>query len=448
MSVKLNIQNAGLRSHELEFVRPLVETASMLLEERTGQGHEMLGWLDLPNTYDKEEFARIKAAAKRIQAQSEVLIAIGIGGSYLGARAGLEFVKGPFGNQTRKGDGVEVYFAGSNLSSDYIQSLFDIIGDRDFSVNVISKSGTTTEPAAAFRLFREKLESKYGKDGARDRIYATTDKAKGALRQMAEKEGYETFVVQDNIGGRFSCLSAVGLLPMAAGGMDIDQVTEGCLDACERYKNPDLFQNDTMLYAALRFLMLMKGKKIEILANYEPALTMFGEWYKQLMAESEGKDGKGLFPVSANFTTDLHSIGQFIQDGSRIMFETVLWVRESAQTLLVPDDPSNADGLNFASGSSLQEMNEKAMKGTLLAHVDGGTPNIVITLERRDDYAFGELVYFFWKSLAISGYMIGVNPFDQPGVEAYKKNMFALLGKPGYEQERIALAERLQTLDE
>ena len=446
MSIKLNIQNAGLRDHELEYVRPLVETAFMLLSERTGQGHEMLGWLDLPHTYDREEFARIKAAAKRIQTQSQVLVAIGIGGSYLGARAGLEFTKGPFGNQLHKGQGVEVYFAGNNLSSSYVTDLLDLIGDRDFSVNVISKSGTTTEPAAAFRIFKVKLEERYGKEGARERIYATTDKAKGALRGLAESEGYETFVVPDDIGGRFSCLSAMGLLPMAAGGMDIGQVMKGCLDACERYQNPELLQNDSLLYAAARFLMLMKGKKVEILASYEPALIQFGEWYKQLMAESEGKEGKGLFPVSASFTTDLHSIGQFIQDGSRTLFETVLWVEQAQQEITVPPGPGNVDGLDFAAGMTLQTMNEKAMKGTLLAHVDGGAPNLVITLNELSDYTFGELVYFFWKSLAVSGYMIGVNPFDQPGVEAYKKNMFALLGKPGYDGAREALKQRLESL--
>ena len=309
---------------------------------------------------------------------------------------------------------------------------------------MISKSGTTTEPAVALRLFKEKLEAKYGKEGAKSRIYATTDKARGALRGLAEAEGYETFVVPDDIGGRFSCLSAVGLLPMAAGGMDIDQVMRGCLTACSAYHDPNFMRNDAMLYAALRYLMLMKGKRIEILASYEPALTMFGEWYKQLMAESEGKDGKGLFPVSANFTTDLHSIGQFIQDGSRILFETVLWVEEAQRELLVPHDPANVDGLEFAAGLSMGDMNEKAMKGTLLAHVDGGAPNLVVTLNRLSEYTFGELVYFFWKSLAISGYMIGVNPFDQPGVEAYKKNMFALLGKPGYEAQKAELEAKLK----
>ncbi|MBQ9349296.1 MAG: glucose-6-phosphate isomerase, partial [Oscillibacter sp.] len=398
MSIQLNVNNAGLRDHELEFVRPQVEAAFRTVTNRSGQGAEMLGWLDLPDTYDREEFARIKAAAKRIQEQSQVLVAIGIGGSYLGARAALEFVKGPFGNQL-KGKGVEVYFAGSNLSSDYLQNIFDIIGDRDFSVNVISKSGTTTEPAVAFRFFKAKLEEKYGKEGAKSRIYATTDAKKGALRGLAVAEGYESFVVPDATGGRFSCLTAVGLLPMAAGGLDIDAIMQGCADAARRY-------------AATRFIMLMKGKTTEILASYDPALVQFGEWYKQLMAESEGKDNKGLFPVSASFTTDLHSIGQFIQDGTRDLFETVLWVKNANTALKVPNDPANVDGLNFASGVSVSEMNEKAMKGTLLAHVDGGTPNLLLTIDRKDDYAFGELVYFFWKSLAISGYMIGVNPFD------------------------------------
>lgn len=445
--IQLNIKNAGLRAGELEKMQPIVSTAYQTLMDRSGAGSEMLGWLNLPFEYDKEEFARIKAAAKRIQQQSEVLVSIGIGGSYLGARAGIEFTKGPFANQlVKQNEGVEVYFAGSNISSDYVQNIMDIIGDRDFSVNVISKSGTTTEPAVAFRLFQAKLEEKYGKEGAKSRIYATTDAKKGALRGLAIEEGYETFVVPDATGGRFSCLTAVGLLPMAAAGMNIDQVMQGCADACTKYNNPDLMTNDTMLYAAMRFLMLMKGKSVEILANYEPSLTMFGEWYKQLMAESEGKDGKGLFPVSANFSTDLHSIGQFIQDGARTMFETVLWVENSRHDLTIPDDPANVDGLNFASGRTMQYMNEKAMKGTLLAHVDGGVPNLVLTVNELGDYTFGEMVYFFWKSLAISGYMIGVNPFDQPGVEAYKKNMFALLGKPGYEDAKAALEARLSDL--
>ncbi|MCD8190994.1 MAG: glucose-6-phosphate isomerase [Clostridiales bacterium] len=444
MAISLNINNAGLRAHELEQTKFLVDASYQHLMSREGAGNDFLGWLNLPFEYDKEEFARIKAAAKKIQAQSEVLIAIGIGGSYLGARAGLEFSKGPFYNQlASKGEGVEVYFAGNNISSAYVSYLMQIIGDRDFSVNVISKSGTTTEPAVAFRIFKAKLEEKYGKEGAKDRIYATTDAKKGALRGLAVAEGYETFVVPDATGGRFSCLTAVGLLPMAVGGMDIDAVMKGCEDACVKYNNPDLYTNDAMKYAATRFIMLMKGKSVEILSNYEPALTQFGEWYKQLMAESEGKDGKGLFPVSANFSTDLHSIGQFIQDGSRTMFETVLWVQKSACDIAVPDDPANVDGLNFASGKTMQYMNEKAMNGTMLAHVDGGVPNIIITLDELNDHNFGELVYFFWKSLGISAYMLGVNPFNQPGVEDYKKNMFALLGKPGYEDMKADLEARL-----
>ncbi len=445
MTIKLNYQNAGLREQELEKVRPLAETAFRIVTERTGAGHEMLGWMDLPDTYDREEFARIQAAAKRIQAQSQVLVVIGIGGSYLGARAGLEFVGGPLANQTR--DGVEVYFVGTNLSADYFSSIVKVIGDRDFSVNVISKSGTTTEPAVAFRMFKAMLEKKYGKADAKDRIYATTDAKKGALRGLAVEEGYETFVVPDNIGGRFSCFSAVGLLPMAAGGMDIEQVMAGCAAAYHAYENPDFYENDAMLYAALRFLMQMRGKKVEILASYDPALIQFGEWFKQLMAESEGKDGKGLFPVTASFTTDLHSIGQYIQDGARILFETVLWAEKEHSTVLVPHDKANVDGLNFAAGMSLQEINKKAMQGTLLAHVDGGVPNLIVSMEELTDYTFGEIVYFFWKSLAISGYMNGVNPFDQPGVEAYKKNMFALLGKPGYEDMKSTLEARLSKLE-
>lgn len=450
MSISLNINNVGLNAHELDQTKFLVDAAYQHLMSKEGAGNDFLGWMDMDATnevFAPGEFERIKSAAKKIQAQSEVLIAIGIGGSYLGARAGLEFSKGPFYNQLAKnGEGVEVYFAGNNISSAYVNYLMQIIGDRDFSVNVISKSGTTTEPAVAFRVFKAKLEEKYGKEGAKDRIYATTDAKKGALRGLATAEGYETFVVPDTTGGRFSCLTAVGLLPMAAGGMDIDAVMAGYRDAKAKYDNPDLYTNDVMKYAAARFIMLMKGKKMEILSNYEPSLTQFGEWYKQLMAESEGKDNKGLFPVSANFTTDLHSIGQFIQDGSRTMFETVLWVEKSACDIAVPNDPANVDGLNFASGKTMQFMNEKAMNGTLLAHVDGGVPNIIITLDELNDHNFGELVYFFWKSLGVSAYMLGVNPFNQPGVEDYKKNMFALLGKPGYEDMKSDLEARLNAV--
>ncbi|MDO4537690.1 MAG: glucose-6-phosphate isomerase [Coriobacteriales bacterium] len=447
MAISLNLSNAGLREHELEQTKFLVDAAYANLMGKQGAGKDFLGWLDLDETFEQYcpgEFERLQAAAKKIQGQSEVLIAIGIGGSYLGARAGLEFVFGPFYNQMpeRRG-GVEVYFAGNNISSAYVNNLFQIIGERDFSVNVISKSGTTTEPAVAFRIFKEKLEERYGKEGAKERIYATTDAKKGALRGLAEAEGYQTFVVPDPTGGRFSGLTAVGLLPMAAGGVDIAAVMDGYRAAKERYDNPDLFTNDAMKYAAARFILMLKGKSVEVLANYEPALTQFGEWYKQLMAESEGKDNKGLFPVTANFSTDLHSIGQFIQDGSRTLFETVLWVRKSAHDIEVPHDPQNVDGLNFAAGKTMQYMNEKAMNGTLLAHVDGGVPNVIIELDELSDYGFGELVFFFWKSLAISGYLLGINPFNQPGVEDYKKNMFALLGKPGYEDMKAELEERL-----
>lgn len=443
MSIKLNYKNAGLADHEMEYVKPLALTAYNTLMSRKGPGNDFLGWLNLPFEYDKEEFDRIKKAAKKIQEQSQVLVAIGIGGSYLGARAGLEFSQGPFYNQIPGKDGVEVYFAGSNISSDYVDNILQIIGDRDFSLNVISKSGTTTEPSVAFRIFREALEKKYGEEGARERIYATTDAKKGALRGLATEKGYETFVVPDATGGRFSCLTAVGLLPMAAGGMDIDEVMKGAADACTKYNNEDFDTNDAMKYGALRFVEHEKGKTVEILANYNPALTQFGEWYKQLMAESEGKDHKGVFPTTANFTTDLHSIGQFIQDGARLFFETVLWVENMNKDIAVPNDPANTDGLNFASGRTMQYINEKAMNGTLLAHVDGGVPNIIITVDKLSDYTFGELVYFFWKSLAVSAYMLGVNPFNQPGVESYKKNMFALLGKPGYEDKKDDLEKRL-----
>ena len=450
MSISLNIKNAGLRDHELEQTKFLVDAAYATLMSKKGAGCDFLGWLDLDETaaqFAPGEFERLKAAAKKIQAQSEVLIAIGIGGSYLGARAALEFVGGPFYNQVpKRNGGVEVYFAGNNISSAYVNSLMQIIGDRDFSVNVISKSGTTTEPAVAFRIFKEKLEQKYGKEGAKDRIYATTDAKKGALRGLATAEGYETFVVPDTTGGRFSALTAVGLLPMAAGGMDIDAVMTGYRAARDKYNNPDLYTNDIMKYAAVRFIMLMKGKSLEVLSNYEPSLTQFGEWYKQLMAESEGKDGKGLFPVTGNFSTDLHSFGQFIQDGARTMFETVLWVEKSACDIAVPDDPANVDGLNFASGKTMQFMNQQAMLGTMLAHVDGGVPNVIITLDELTDYTLGELMFFFWKSLGVSAYMLGINPFNQPGVEDYKKNMFALLGKPGYEEMAADLKARLEAV--
>ena len=446
MGIKLKLSGTEnfVRNEEYAKIQPAVKMASDLLYSGKGAGNDYIGWVDLPNNYDKDEFERIKKAAKKIQSNSEVLIVIGIGGSYLGGRAALEFVNGVnFNKKVHKGI-PEVYFVGNSISSDYLSDIIEILGDRDFSINVISKSGTTTEPAIAFRIFKKIIEDKYGKEGAKERIFATTDKARGALKSMCNTEGYETFVIPDDVGGRFSVLTPVGLLPMAAAGIDIDAVMQGASDAVATYKNDDLENNDCLKYAATRQILGRKGKAIEILANYEPSLTMFGEWYKQLYAQSEGKDGKGIFPVSANFSTDLHSIGQFIQDGSRNLFETVLWVENAKKNITIETDAENLDGLNFVADKTIQYVNSKAYAGTFLAHVDGGVPTMVIEVEKSDAYNFGQLVYFFEKALAISGYMLGVNPFDQPGVEAYKKNMFALLGKPGYEDRKAELEERLK----
>ena len=446
MGIKLKLSGTEnfVRNEEYAKIQPAVKMASDLLYSGKGAGNDYIGWVDLPNNYDKDEFERIKKAAKKIQSNSEVLIVIGIGGSYLGGRAALEFVNGVnFNKKVHKGI-PEVYFVGNSISSDYLSDIIEILGDRDFSINVISKSGTTTEPAIAFRIFKKIIEDKYGQEGAKERIFATTDKARGALKSMCNTEGYETFVIPDDVGGRFSVLTPVGLLPMAAAGIDIDAVMQGASDAVATYKNDDLENNDCLKYAATRQILGRKGKAIEILANYEPSLTMFGEWYKQLYAESEGKDGKGIFPVSANFSTDLHSIGQFIQDGSRNLFETVLWVENAKKNITIETDAENLDGLNFVADKTIQYVNSKAYAGTFLAHVDGGVPTMVIEVEKSDAYNFGQLVYFFEKALAISGYMLGVNPFDQPGVEAYKKNMFALLGKPGYEDRKAELEERLK----
>ena len=446
MGIKLKLSGTEnfVRNEEYAKIQPAVKMASDLLYSGKGAGNDYIGWVDLPNNYDKDEFERIKKAAKKIQSNSEVLIVIGIGGSYLGGRAALEFVNGVnFNKKVHKGI-PEVYFVGNSISSDYLSDIIEILGDRDFSINVISKSGTTTEPAIAFRIFKKIIEDKYGKEGAKERIFATTDKARGALKSMCNTEGYETFVIPDDVGGRFSVLTPVGLLPMAAAGIDIDAVMQGASDAVATYKNDDLENNDCLKYAATRQILGRKGKASEILANYEPSLTMFGEWYKQLYAESEGKDGKGIFPVSANFSTDLHSIGQFIQDGSRNLFETVLWVENAKKNITIETDAENLDGLNFVADKTIQYVNSKAYAGTFLAHVDGGVPTMVIEVEKSDAYNFGQLVYFFEKALAISGYMLGVNPFDQPGVEAYKKNMFALLGKPGYEDRKAELEERLK----
>lgn len=440
MELKLTGIDAFVRPWEVECLAPLMATCTDMLENKTAAGNDFLGWVDLPNDYDKEEFARIQKAAKKIQQSSEVLIVIGIGGSYLGARAAIEFINGQQYNGVRPEGIPEIYFVGNNISSSYLSSIIKIIGDRDFSVNVISKSGKTTEPAIAFRIFKKMVEEKYGKEGAKDRIYATTDKAKGALKGLADAEGYESFVVPDDVGGRFSVLTAVGLLPMAVAGLDLEAVMKGAQDALADFKKKD---NICAQYAALRNILYRKGKQTEILVNYEPSLVMLGEWFKQLFAESEGKDHKGIFPVSANFSTDLHSIGQFIQDGTRNLFETVLWVREQKEDLFIEEDPDDLDGLNYLAGKSIQFVNSKAYAGTLLAHCDGGTPNIVLEIDRNDEYHLGYLIYFFEKACGLSGYLLGINPFDQPGVEAYKKNMFALLGKPGFEKEKEALEARL-----
>ena len=443
MNLKLTGVNGFVNKAELDNMSEMMKTVNEMLLSGKYAGNDFLGWLDLPVNYDKEEFARIQAAAKKIQGESEVLVVIGIGGSYLGARAAIEFVNGQMYNGVRPEGIPEIYFAGNNISSSYLNDIIKIIGNRDFSVNIISKSGTTTEPAIAFRVFKKMLEEKYGKEGAKDRIYATTDKARGALKNLATVEGYETFVVPDDVGGRFSVLTAVGLLPIAAAGIDIEAMMKGAADAREVCKEGCIDCNPSMLYAALRTILYRKGKGTEILVNYEPALTMMGEWFKQLFAESEGKDQKGIFPTAANFSTDLHSIGQFIQDGTRNLFETVIWVKEPRTEAYIEEAAEDIDGLNYLAGKSVQFVNSKAYQGTLMAHMDGGTPNIIVEIDAADAYHFGYLTYFFEKACGLSGYLLGVNPFDQPGVEAYKKNMFALLGKPGYEDLKAQLEARL-----
>ena len=448
MGIKLKL--TGLRRFvrteaEIADYTAQVAAAQDTLVNGTGAGNDFLGWLNLPVDYDRDEFARIKQAAKKIQQTCDVLIVIGIGGSYLGARAAIEFVNGQFYNQVRPEGIPEVYFAGNNISSSYLNDIIKMIGDRDFCINIISKSGTTTEPAIAFRELKKLCESKYGKEGARERIFATTDKERGALKRLADDEGYETFIVPDNIGGRFSVLTPVGLLPMAAAGLDIDAVMAGAAAAREKYSHGSL--HDCARYAALRNLLLFKGKSMEIMVNYEPSLVMLGEWLKQLFDESEGKDHKGLFVTSANFSTDLHSIGQFIQDGSRIMFETVLWVKEPRSEITIEHTEEDIDGLNYLAGQTVQHVNQKAYEGTLIAHMDGGTPNIILEIDRTDAWHFGYLVYFFEKACGISGYLLGVNPFNQPGVEDYKKNMFALLGRSGFEERRKYLEARVKLED-
>lgn len=435
-----------ISDEEVTYMSKLVEDAKKQLLDRNGAGNDFLGWLDLPVDYDKEEFTRIKKAAEKIQGDSEVLIVIGIGGSYLGARAAIEFLRHGFYNNVSKEirKTPEIYYCGNSISGTYLQGLLDVVGDRDFSVNIISKSGTTTEPAIAFRIFKEMLEKKYGKAEAAKRIYATTDKAKGALKNLATEEGYETFVVPDDVGGRFSVLTAVGLLPIAVSGADIDKLMEGAAEGRKLALEQKFEENDALKYAALRNILLRKGKSVEILANYEPSLHYVSEWWKQLYGESEGKDQKGLFPASVDLTTDLHSMGQFIQDGSRIMFETVMNVEKSRCEVTIQKEDVDLDGLNYLAGKTMDFVNKSAMNGTILAHTDGNVPNFMVKIPEQNEFYLGELFYFFEFACGVSGYLLGINPFNQPGVESYKKNMFALLGKPGYEDAREALLNRLK----
>ena len=430
---------------ELDNVKASVMCARDTLVEKSGAGNDFLGWIDLPVNYDKEEFARIKKAAEKIKSDSDVLLVVGIGGSYLGARAAIEFLANSFYNVLDKGvrKTPEIYFVGNSISSRYIQDLKTVLEGKDFSINMISKSGTTTEPAIAFRVFKEMLIEKYGKEEAGKRIYATTDKARGALKSLANEEGYESFVVPDDVGGRFSVLTAVGLLPIAVAGLDIDRMMEGAASARKKALESPYDSNSALLYAAVRNILHRKGKSVEIMANYEPSCHFVAEWWKQLYGESEGKDQKGIFPASVDLTTDLHSMGQFIQDGARIMFETVLNVEESSAEILLQKEEVDTDGMNYLAGKSVDFVNKNAMNGTILAHTDGNVPNLMIHIPAQNEFCLGELFYFFEFACGVSGYMLGVNPFDQPGVESYKKNMFALLGKPGYEAEREALLKRL-----
>ena len=434
-----------ISEEEVSYMGKLVEDAKELLISKTGAGNDFLGWVDLPVDYDKEEFARIKKAAKKIQEDSEVLVVIGIGGSYLGARAAIEFLRHSFYNNVPKEirKTPEIYYAGNSISATYVKHLQEVIGDRDFSVNIISKSGTTTEPAIAFRIFKELLEKKYGKKEAAGRIYATTDKARGALKGLATEEGYESFVVPDDVGGRFSVLTAVGLLPIAVSGADIDKLMEGAASGREMALQNGFEDNDALKYAAIRNILLRKGKNVEVMANYEPSLHYVSEWWKQLYGESEGKDQKGIFPASVDLTTDLHSMGQFIQDGARIMYETVLNVEASREEVLLKEEETDLDGLNYLAGKDMDFVNKSAMNGTILAHTDGNVPNLMVKIPEQNEFYLGQLFYFFEFACGVSGYVLGVNPFNQPGVESYKKNMFALLGKPGFEKEREELLKRL-----
>ena len=432
--------------HELDYFAEPVRLAHRQLHEKSGAGSDFLGWIDLPKNYDRDEFARILKAAERIRADSDALVVIGIGGSYLGARAAIEMLTHSFYNllPKEKRGGPEIHFAGHQISPTYMKHLLEQLEGKRFSLNVISKSGTTTEPAIAFRILREALEKKYGKEEARKRIYATTDRARGALKKLADEEGYETFIIPDDVGGRYSVLTAVGLLPIAVAGIDIEAMMRGAADAADACAVPELAGNPAYQYAAVRNALHRKGKTTEILVNYEPGLHYFSEWWKQLFGESEGKDHKGIYPASVDFSTDLHSMGQFIQEGTRNIFETVIQIDRPREDIAIPGDPDDLDGLNFLAGKTMDFVNKQAFRGTLLAHTDGGVPNLVVTIPEASPYWFGQLVYFFEKACGVSGYLLGVNPFDQPGVEAYKKNMFALLGKPGFEQERERLLRRLE----
>lgn len=434
--IKFEYNNSSIDDRMIFDLDEKVKECHKWIEENKEKEDEFLGWVDLPVNYDKEEFRRIKKAAKKIQKDSDFLIVIGIGGSYLGARAVIEAIKGCFDSMIpcdeRKTP--KIIYAGNNLSPNYLHDLLELIAEKDVSINVISKSGTTTEPAIAFRILREAIETKYGVDEAKKRIYVTTDKNKGALKSLATEEKYETFVIPDNVGGRFSVLTAVGLLPIAASGINIDMLIKGAADARDKYSDQDVKFNDCYKYAVIRNLLYNSGKRIEILANYEPSLHYITEWWKQLYGESEGKDEKGIFPAGVDFTTDLHSMGQYIQDGNRNLIETVICIDESKESIILTEDKENIDGLNYLAGKDLDYINKKAMEGTIEAHVNGNVPNMKITIEELDEENLGHLIYFFEKACAISGLILGVNPFNQPGVEEYKKNMFRLLEKPGYDK--------------
>lgn len=443
MSIKLNTKYLAnfVSETELEAIKPQIEAAVNTLHAKNGQGSDFLGWLELPTNYDKDEFERIKKASKKIQQNSDILIVIGIGGSYLGARSAIELLKSQNYNNLKK-DTPDIYFVGNNISSTYLSEIISICEGKDISVNVISKSGTTTEPALAFRVFKKLVEDKYGEDGAKERIFCTTDKAKGTLKELADTKGYETFVVPDDVGGRYSVLTAVGLLPIAVAGCDLDKIMEGARQAQNDYM-ADFDNNDCYKYAALRNILYRKGKSVEMLVSYEPCFVQMAEWYKQLFGESEGKDNKGLLPDAVNFSADLHSMGQYIQDGSKVLFETVVDIKQPKQDLFIDLDENNLDGLNFLANQNMSVVNRKAFEGTVLAHTDGGVPNIILELDAIDEFNYGYMVYFFEKACAVSGYTLAVNPFNQPGVESYKKNMFALLGKPGYEDKKAELEAKL-----